>query len=108
MAKIKIKLGQNEIEIDSRDFYVDNDTLGQVINSITTHMEESKAMLGHENTPYIPKEDENETYQNSLNYLQTLDNAEVHEPEYSEPIPIIVEEIKDKIKILEKRSVTVC
>ena len=26
MAKIRIKQGPNEIEIDSRDFYVDNDS----------------------------------------------------------------------------------
>ena len=27
MARIKLKLGENEIEVDSRDFYVDNQTL---------------------------------------------------------------------------------
>ena len=29
MAKIKLRIGDNEIEIDSRDFYVDNNTTGQ-------------------------------------------------------------------------------
>ena len=30
MARIKLKLGENEIEVDSRDFYVDNQTLGEI------------------------------------------------------------------------------
>ena len=33
MAKIKIKIGENEIEVDSRDFYIDNNTVGEVIRS---------------------------------------------------------------------------
>ena len=39
MAKIKLKFGENEIEIESRDFYVDNQTIGEVIQNITTHLE---------------------------------------------------------------------
>lgn len=34
MARVRIKIGQNEIEIDSRDFYADNDTIHAVINSM--------------------------------------------------------------------------
>ena len=34
MAKIKLRFGENEIEIESRDFYVDNNTIGEVINSL--------------------------------------------------------------------------
>ena len=34
MAKIRIKQGPNEIEIDSRDFYVDNDSAVEVIESL--------------------------------------------------------------------------
>ncbi len=33
MAKIKIKIGENEIEVDSRDFYIDNNTIGEVIEN---------------------------------------------------------------------------
>ena len=33
MAKIRVKQGDNEIEIDSRDFYVDNDSAAEVIES---------------------------------------------------------------------------
>ncbi len=35
LAKIKLRIGDNEIEIDSRDFYVDNNTIGKVIENIT-------------------------------------------------------------------------
>ena len=34
MAKIRIKQGTNEIEIDSRDFYVDNDSITEVVESL--------------------------------------------------------------------------
>ena len=45
MAKIKIKFGENEIEIDSRDFYVDNQSIGQVIDNVTKSMQENKARI---------------------------------------------------------------
>ena len=35
LAKIKLRVGDNEIEIDSRDFYVDNNTIGKVVQDIT-------------------------------------------------------------------------
>jgi len=37
LAKIKLRIGDNEIEIDSRDFYIDNHTIGKVIENITPH-----------------------------------------------------------------------
>ena len=33
LAKIKLRVGDSEIEIDSRDFYVDNQTIGKVIET---------------------------------------------------------------------------
>ena len=103
MAKIKLKYGENEIEIESRDFYVDNQTIGEVIQNITTHLEENKARILYENQS--TKNSEAETiYQGSMNYLKTLDNAEIHEPEFSDPIAIPFEEINSKLKILEKNS----
>ena len=45
MARIKLKLGENEIEVDSRDFYVDNQTLGEIIESITHHLPENQAKI---------------------------------------------------------------
>ena len=31
LAKIRLRVGDSDIEIDSRDFYVDNDTIRKVI-----------------------------------------------------------------------------
>jgi len=31
MARIKLKIGENELEVDSRDFYIDNQTLGEIM-----------------------------------------------------------------------------
>lgn len=104
MAKIKLRFGENEIEIESRDFYVDNNTLGDVIDNITTHMEESRSKIILDKEPSYQQSENENTYQTNLNYLRTLENAEVHEPEFSSPIPIFVEEIKDKIDFLEKKS----
>ena len=104
MAKIKLRFGENEIEIESRDFYVDNNTLGDVINSVTTHLEENKARIIFDaKTSYNAIDDEN-TFQTNPNYLSTLENAEVHEPEFNSPMPIFAEEIKAKIDFLEKKS----
>ena len=103
MAKIKLKFGENEIEVESRDFYVDNETIGEVIQTVTTHLEDTKARLIYDQNP----SEENgpiSTYQSSVNYLRKLENAEVHEPEHSPPVPILAEEIKDKIHLLEKNS----
>lgn len=102
MAKIKLKYGENEIEIESRDFYVDNETIGEVIQNITTHLEENKARILYENKS--TKNPEAEIYQGSMNYLKTLDNAEIHEPEYHTPIPIFEEEIRDKVHLLTKKN----
>jgi len=90
MARIKLKLGENEIEVDSRDFYVDNQTLGEVIANISN---------------YIPKNQEitksRESIQSNQYGLEYLDDAEAYEPEFSEPKPIDSHEIKTKLRILE-------
>jgi len=51
MAKIKLRFGENEVEIESRDFYIDNETLGDVISNVTRHMEENKARIIFDNQP---------------------------------------------------------
>ena len=95
MAKIKLKFGENEIEIESRDFYVDNQTIGEVIENITTHLEENKARIVY---------DESSQKQPNLDYLNSLENAEFHEPEYSAPVQISSDEIKSKLEILSRNS----
>ena len=104
MAKIKLRFGENEIEIESRDFYVDNNTLGDVIDSVTAHMEVNRSRIIIDKKSHEQPSENESTYQNNLNYLNTLEYAEVHEPEFSSPIPIFAEEVKDKINFLEKKS----
>ena len=99
MAKIKIKNGENEIEIDSRDFYVDNKTLGDVIQSISKYIPENTAKIVYE--PQDEPETPPETNYDSLN---SLPNAEAFEPEFSEPKPISFNEVKEKLRILEADS----
>ena len=97
MAKVRIKLGENEVEIDSRDFYVDNYTIGEVIQSILNHMPQASTRTIYEQSS------ENQTnlnYQSSLDQLKILDDAEIHEPEFSEPIVIDINELKGKLQML--------
>ena len=98
MARIKLKLGENEIEVDSRDFYVDNQTLGEVIDSISHHLPENHAKIVYE-TESITKS--TQAKHSALFGLEYLDDAEVYEPEFSEPKYITSHEIKSKLRILE-------
>jgi len=100
MARIKLKLGENEIEVDSRDFYVDNQTLGEIIANISSCIHENQAKIIYEN-----KNEEiiqsNNSIQSNQYGLEYLDDAEAFEPEFNEPKPINSHEIKAKLKILE-------
>ena len=82
MAKIRVKQGNNEIEIDSRDFYVDNDSAAEVIESLKQQLQKPL----------------------SNNVMNSLDNAEFHEPEFSSPENITVDDIRYKLRILVKNS----
>ena len=82
MAKIRVKQGNNEIEIDSRDFYVDNDTAEEVIETLKQLMNSKP----------------------SHNVINSLEDAEFHEPEFSQPVTITVDNIKNKLRILSKNS----
>ena len=98
MARIKLKLGENEIEVDSRDFYVDNQTLGEIIDSISQHLPENHAKIVYE-TKSIQESTQAE---HLTQYgLENLDDAEVFEPEFNEPKHITSHEIKSKLRILE-------
>ncbi len=74
MAHIRIKIGSNEIEVDSRDFYVDNDTVQQVVEELIK---------------CIP---ENQQHENKPNYLSDFDSkikeAEFYEPELEDAGPM--------------------
>jgi hypothetical protein len=97
LAKIKLKLGENEIEIDSRDFYVDNQTLGEVIDSISQYLPENQAKIVYEPISVKPTR----INQPTQSGLESLDNAETYEPEFDEPKYITSYEIKSKLRILE-------
>jgi hypothetical protein len=99
MAKIKLKFGENEIEVDSRDFYVDNQTLGEVIENLAKLMEENQTKPIYENPPSNPIINES-----NFDSLNSLEDVEIFEPEFNEPKPIHSSEIKDKLQILEKNS----
>ena len=95
LAKIKLRIGDNEIEIDSRDFYVDNHTIGKVIENITTLLQESSARIMPHSTEYGVGES---------NALSSLENAEVYEPEFGEPVFVPLNELHGKLLILSKNS----
>lgn len=98
MARIKVKLGENEIEIDSRDFYVDNQTLGEIIDNISQYLPDNQAKIVYE-TESIQKPTE---FEHSAQFgLECLDDAEAYEPEFNEPKYIAPHEIKSKLRILE-------
>ena len=100
MARIKLKLGENEIEVDSRDFYVDNQTLGEIVANISSCIHENQAKIIYEtkNEEIIQSNDLVQSNQYGLEYL---DDAEAFEPEFNEPKPINSHEIKAKLRILE-------
>ena len=95
MAKIKLRIGDNEIEIDSRDFYVDNHTIGKVIENITMLLQESSARIMPYSTEYGVGESD---------ALSSLENAEVYEPEFGEPVFVPLNELHGKLLILSKNS----
>ena len=95
LAKIKLRIGDNEIEIDSRDFYIDNHTIGKVIENITMLLQESSARIMPYSTEYCVGES---------NALSSLENAEVYEPEFGEPVFVPLNELHGKLLILSKNS----
>jgi len=98
LARIKLKIGENEVEVDSRDFYVDNQTLGEIIDNLSNHLPENQAKIVYE-TESTPKSSEME--QPASFGLEYLDDAEAYEPEFNEPKYITAYEIKSKLRILE-------
>ncbi|HXV51152.1 MAG TPA: hypothetical protein VD689_03410 [Nitrosopumilaceae archaeon] len=100
MARIKVKTGENEVEVDSRDFYVDNYSIGEVIENISRYMPKTKSRIIYDDEP----EELGKKYHENLSYIKTLDDAEVHEPEFSEPVVLHESEIKNKLHMLAKTS----
>ncbi len=82
MAKIRVRFGRNEIEIDSRDFYVDNETIGEVIENIRQCM------------------DDNTTE----NVITSLPDAEVFEPEFSQGQGVTSDALTEKLRLIANES----
>jgi len=94
LARIKLKIGENELEVDSRDFYVDNQTLGEIVGNISQYLPDNQAKIVYKS--------ESISKPNSTEHgLEYLDDAETFEPEFNEPKYIASTEIKSKLKILE-------
>ena len=87
MARIRLKLGTNEIEVDSKDFYVDNQSVDEVISNLSR---------------YVVSEVSNK--ETTVNYLSSLEDAEIHEPEFTTPISIDSSQVRSKIHILVRDS----
>lgn len=94
MAKIRLKCGTNEIEVDSKDFYVDNQSIDEVVSNLSRYVAERTTTPEHIKSEQIKSE----------NYLSSLEDAEIHEPEFTTPISIDVTQIKSKINILTRDS----
>ena len=104
MAKIKIKFGESEIEIDSRDFYVDNQSVGEVVNNLSKILQENNPRIGIDNESLEKLEQITESYNSNLDVLKELEDVETYEPEFNEPVPISTHEIKDKLNFLASKS----
>ncbi len=103
MAKIRLRFGENEVEVDSRDFYIDNETIGQVISDLASRLGEGKArIISDEDISLEPPKGITQAYQANLDYLKMLNDAEFHESEFSPPTPIDQDEVPSKIEMLER------
>ncbi|MHB8545382.1 MAG: hypothetical protein ACYDAJ_01275 [Nitrosotalea sp.] len=94
MARIKIKYGQNEIEIESKDFYIDNESVEQVICNLASFVKDST----NNNVQY--EYSYNQSLPQTTGLLHSLDDAEVHEPEFTTPTFIGKDQIGSKMQVL--------
>ncbi len=97
MAKIRIKQGENEIEIESKDFYVDNQSVGEVINNLSVFVKDySPNTLPYDYSYGRPIQ--------GTECLHMLEDAEIHEPEFVTPTFLDKKQVRNKIKVLIEDS----
>jgi hypothetical protein len=94
MARIKIKYGQNEIEIESKDFYIDNESVEKVICNLASFVKDSTS----NNAQFEYSYDQHLVQTTGL--LHSLEDAEVHEPEFAKPTFIDKDQIRNKMQTL--------
>lgn len=92
LARIKIKYGQNEIEVESKDFYIDNDSIEQVICNLASFVKDS--------TNNIQYEYSSDQLTQTTGLLNSLHDIEIHEPEFVKPVFIDKDHIRSKMQIL--------
>ena len=93
MAKIRIKHGQNEIEIESKDFYIDNQSADEIINNLSVHVKDhSSGSLQYDYSYSQPAQ--------GTDVMNMLDDAEIHEPEFVKPSFLDKKQIRNKIRTL--------
>jgi hypothetical protein len=103
MAKIRLKFGENEIEVESKDFYVDNKSIDEVIYNLSRFVARNQTEEQRTNAQVeILREVLNN--ESKTNYLSSLEDAEIHEPEFVQPISIDRNQIRSKIHILARDS----
>jgi hypothetical protein len=103
MAKIRLKFGENEIEVESKDFYVDNRSIDEVIYNLSRFVAVNQTENQRTN---VQVEVTSEPFNNEskTNYLSSLEDAEIHEPEFTQPISVDRNQIRTKIHILARDS----
>lgn len=101
MAKIRLRFGEKEVEIESRDFYIDNDTASQVISDLAHSLDENTARVVDEDSSFGAAQDIASTYQKNLDYLKMLKDVEFHEPEFTAAVPVSEDDLPDKLDVLE-------
>ncbi|MEO9277660.1 MAG: hypothetical protein ABI340_07795 [Nitrososphaera sp.] len=99
MARIKIKYGQNELEIESKDFYIDNESVDKVICNLASFVKDTSSnTLQYEYSSFTPEA------KPVNNPLHVLEEAEIHEPEFVKPSYISKNELPEKIQVLIRDS----
>lgn len=103
MAKIRLKFGENEIEVESKDFYVDNKSIDEVIYNLTRFVAVNQTEDQRTNLQ-VEVTSEALNHESKTNYLCSLEDVEIHEPEFTQPISVDRNQIRTKIHILARDS----
>lgn len=98
MVRIKLKISNNEIEIDSEDFYTDNASLNQIIDVMSNILPDNHAKI-----VYGAKSASEPSQIECLSrlYLEHLDDAEVYDSEFALLAHIAFDQILSKLRILD-------
>ena len=90
MARIRIRHGENEVEIESKDFYIDNQTAGDIISSLSAHVKEGSTDPALYYDQAVP----------NSSVLGMFEEAEVPEPEFARPSFLDKRQIREKVRTL--------